>query len=170
MKVWFVDFQVRLLIQGCCTYTSLICGNDFPKLQNAFTPLLVNNIKMSSESVSKAVTWLSVATKTLTSLVTCYGRTYQSRKQCLCSFFDIRPGTSVKRLALHFHYKMQKNEEFKKNIKAKEVITTFCKLLSALDVESVPTAEVFRRAKFNRIDVVSDSFLSSPKPYFPQHT
>lgn len=86
-------------------------------------------------------------------------------------FFDIRPGTSVKRLALYFHYKMQKeNEECKKNIKAKEVITTFCKLLSALDVESVPTAEVFRRAKFNRIDVVSDSFLSSPKPYFPQHT
>ncbi|XP_017332295.1 tubulin epsilon and delta complex protein 1 [Ictalurus punctatus] len=52
---------------------------------------------------------------------------------------------------------MQKeNEECKKNIKAKEVITTFCKLLSALDVESVPTAEVFRRAKFNRIDVTQD--------------
>lgn len=63
----------------------------------------------------------------------------------------------------HFYYKMQKNnEERKKNVKAKEVITALCKFLSALDVESVPTAEVFRRAKFNKTDAVSDTFLSSP--------
>ncbi|XP_058256003.1 tubulin epsilon and delta complex protein 1 isoform X2 [Hemibagrus wyckioides] len=46
--------------------------------------------------------------------------------------------------------------ECKKNVKAKEVITTLCKFLSALDVESVPTAEVFRRAKFNKTDAAQD--------------
>ncbi|KAB5562562.1 hypothetical protein PHYPO_G00019290 [Pangasianodon hypophthalmus] len=51
---------------------------------------------------------------------------------------------------------MQKTNEQKKNVKAKEVITTLCKLLSALEVESVPAAEVFRRAKFNRTDAVQD--------------
>ncbi|KAK3537864.1 hypothetical protein QTP70_019834 [Hemibagrus guttatus] len=52
---------------------------------------------------------------------------------------------------------MQKNnEDCKKNVKAKEVITTLCKFLSALDVESVPTAEVFRRAKFNKTDAAQD--------------
>lgn len=54
------------------------------------------------------------------------------------------------------HYKMQKrSEECKKNVNVKDVITTLCKLLSALDVESVPTAEVFRKAKFNKTDAVS---------------
>ncbi|MCJ8737132.1 hypothetical protein PDJAM_G00020650 [Pangasius djambal] len=51
---------------------------------------------------------------------------------------------------------MQKTNEEKKNVKAKEVITTLCKFLSALEVESVPAAEVFRRAKFNRTDAVQD--------------
>ncbi|XP_062863827.1 tubulin epsilon and delta complex protein 1 [Trichomycterus rosablanca] len=43
-----------------------------------------------------------------------------------------------------------------KNVKVKEVIAALCKLLSALDVESVPTAESFRRAKFDKIDAVQD--------------
>lgn len=55
----------------------------------------------------------------------------------------------------------RKNEECKKNVKAKEVITTLCKFLSALDVDSVPTAEVFRRAKFNKADGVSDLFTQT---------
>lgn len=64
----------------------------------------------------------------------------------------------------------KKDEECSKNIKVKEVITVLCKCLSALDVESVPPAEVFRRAKFNKIEAVSDPGLSSPKPSFTQHT
>uniref|UniRef100_A0A8C1BFA9 Tubulin epsilon and delta complex 1 n=1 Tax=Cyprinus carpio carpio TaxID=630221 RepID=A0A8C1BFA9_CYPCA len=49
-----------------------------------------------------------------------------------------------------------------KSVKVKEVITSLCKLLSALSVESIPTAEAFRRAKFNRKDAAVDmwSFLS----------
>ncbi|XP_056333757.1 tubulin epsilon and delta complex protein 1 [Danio aesculapii] len=43
-----------------------------------------------------------------------------------------------------------------KSVKVKEVITSLCKLLSGLDVESIPTAETFRRAKFNRKDAVVD--------------
>lgn len=46
-----------------------------------------------------------------------------------------------------------------KNVKVKEVITALCKLLAALGVESVPTAEGFRKAKFNIADAVSDLFL-----------
>ncbi|KAF7704112.1 tubulin epsilon and delta complex protein 1 [Silurus meridionalis] len=48
------------------------------------------------------------------------------------------------------------NEERKKNIKVKEVITTLCTLLSALDVDLVPPAEVFRRAKFNKPDAAEE--------------
>ncbi|XP_036419601.1 tubulin epsilon and delta complex protein 1 [Colossoma macropomum] len=43
-----------------------------------------------------------------------------------------------------------------KNVKVREVITTLCKLLSALGVEAVPTAEAFRRAKFNKTDATQD--------------
>ncbi|XP_073683464.1 tubulin epsilon and delta complex protein 1 [Garra rufa] len=43
-----------------------------------------------------------------------------------------------------------------KSVKVKEVITSLCKLLSALGVESIPTAEAFRRAKFNRKDAALD--------------
>ncbi|XP_058606281.1 tubulin epsilon and delta complex protein 1 isoform X2 [Onychostoma macrolepis] len=43
-----------------------------------------------------------------------------------------------------------------KSVKVKEVITSLCKLLSALSVESIPTAEAFRRAKFNRKDAAVD--------------
>ncbi|XP_050989692.1 tubulin epsilon and delta complex protein 1 [Labeo rohita] len=43
-----------------------------------------------------------------------------------------------------------------KSVKVKEVITSLCKLLSALSVESIPTAEAFRRAKFNRKDATVD--------------
>ncbi|XP_016400082.1 uncharacterized protein C14orf80 homolog isoform X2 [Sinocyclocheilus rhinocerous] len=43
-----------------------------------------------------------------------------------------------------------------KNVKVKEVITSLCKLLSVLSVESIPTAEAFRRAKFNRKDAAVD--------------
>ncbi|KAL1258256.1 hypothetical protein QQF64_011500 [Cirrhinus molitorella] len=43
-----------------------------------------------------------------------------------------------------------------KSVKVKEVITSLCKLLSALSVESIPTAEAFRRAKFNRKDAALD--------------
>ncbi|XP_005158802.1 tubulin epsilon and delta complex protein 1 isoform X2 [Danio rerio] len=43
-----------------------------------------------------------------------------------------------------------------KSVKVKEVITSLCKLLSGLNVESIPTAETFRRAKFNRKDAVVD--------------
>ncbi|XP_016323393.1 uncharacterized protein C14orf80 homolog isoform X2 [Sinocyclocheilus anshuiensis] len=42
------------------------------------------------------------------------------------------------------------------NVKVKEVITSLCKLLSVLSVESIPTAEAFRRAKFNRKDAAVD--------------
>ncbi|KAK9960143.1 hypothetical protein ABG768_010218 [Culter alburnus] len=50
-----------------------------------------------------------------------------------------------------------------KSVKVKEVITSLCKLLSGLSVESIPTAEAFRRAKFNRKDAALDmwSLLSS---------
>ncbi|XP_067311424.1 tubulin epsilon and delta complex protein 1 [Pseudorasbora parva] len=50
-----------------------------------------------------------------------------------------------------------------KSVKVKEVITSLCKLLSGLNVESIPTAEAFRRAKFNRKDSALDmwSLLSS---------
>lgn len=41
-----------------------------------------------------------------------------------------------------------------RSVKVKEVITSLCRLLSGLNVESIPTAEVFRRAKFNRKDAV----------------
>ncbi|XP_027015865.1 tubulin epsilon and delta complex protein 1 isoform X2 [Tachysurus fulvidraco] len=44
----------------------------------------------------------------------------------------------------------KKKEECKQNVKAKEVIRTLCEFLSVLNVESVPTPEVFRRAKFNK--------------------
>ncbi|XP_066515650.1 tubulin epsilon and delta complex protein 1 isoform X2 [Hoplias malabaricus] len=47
---------------------------------------------------------------------------------------------------------MQREE----NVKAREVITALCRLLSTLGVESVPTAEVFRRAKFNKNEVTQD--------------
>ncbi|XP_072546005.1 tubulin epsilon and delta complex protein 1 isoform X2 [Salminus brasiliensis] len=43
-----------------------------------------------------------------------------------------------------------------KNVKVKEVITSLCKLMSALDVASVPSAEAFRRAKFNKTDAAQD--------------
>ncbi|XP_059375163.1 tubulin epsilon and delta complex protein 1 isoform X2 [Carassius carassius] len=43
-----------------------------------------------------------------------------------------------------------------KSVKVKEVITSLCKLLSVLSVESMPTAEAFRRAKFNRKDATVD--------------
>ncbi|XP_016140425.1 uncharacterized protein C14orf80 homolog isoform X2 [Sinocyclocheilus grahami] len=43
-----------------------------------------------------------------------------------------------------------------KNVKVKEVITSLCKLLAVLSVESIPTAEAFRRAKFNRKDAAVD--------------
>ncbi|XP_059376592.1 tubulin epsilon and delta complex protein 1-like [Carassius carassius] len=43
-----------------------------------------------------------------------------------------------------------------KSVKVKEVISSLCKLLSALSVESIPTAEAFRRAKFNRKDAAVD--------------
>ncbi|ROL53587.1 hypothetical protein DPX16_4359 [Anabarilius grahami] len=43
-----------------------------------------------------------------------------------------------------------------KSVKVKEVITSLCKLLSGLSVESIPTAEAFRRAKFNRKDAALD--------------
>uniref|UniRef100_A0A8C2AAS2 Si:dkey-84k17.2 n=1 Tax=Cyprinus carpio TaxID=7962 RepID=A0A8C2AAS2_CYPCA len=43
-----------------------------------------------------------------------------------------------------------------KSVKVKEVITSLCKLLSVLSVESIPTAEAFRRAKFNRKDAAED--------------
>lgn len=45
-----------------------------------------------------------------------------------------------------------------KNVKIKDVISALCKLLSVLDVESVPTAESFRRAKFNKTNAVSVLF------------
>ncbi|XP_060789543.1 tubulin epsilon and delta complex protein 1 isoform X2 [Neoarius graeffei] len=78
----------------------------------------------------------------------CYGRTNQE----FCVFL-----TNALALTLHFHFKMQKkDEECSKNIKVKEVITVLCKCLSVLDVESVPPAEVFRRAKFNKIEAVQD--------------
>lgn len=50
-----------------------------------------------------------------------------------------------------------------KSVKVKEVITSLCRLLSGLNVESIPTAEAFRRAKFNRKDAAVDmwSLLSS---------
>ncbi|KAM9466058.1 tubulin epsilon and delta complex protein 1 [Clarias gariepinus] len=48
------------------------------------------------------------------------------------------------------------SEESKRNVKAKEVITALCRFLSALGVEAVPTAEVFRRAKFNRTEAAPD--------------
>ncbi|XP_063080143.1 tubulin epsilon and delta complex protein 1 [Engraulis encrasicolus] len=41
-----------------------------------------------------------------------------------------------------------------KSIKAKEVIEALIKFMSALEVEYVPCAETFRRAKFNKQDVV----------------
>lgn len=53
----------------------------------------------------------------------------------------------------------KKKEECKQNVKAKEVIRTLCEFLSVLNVESVPTPEVFRRAKFNKTHAVSESFL-----------
>ncbi|KAK7153218.1 hypothetical protein R3I93_011193 [Phoxinus phoxinus] len=43
-----------------------------------------------------------------------------------------------------------------KSVKVKEVITSLCKLLSGLSIESIPTAEAFRRAKFNREDAALD--------------
>ncbi|XP_017564281.1 tubulin epsilon and delta complex protein 1 [Pygocentrus nattereri] len=43
-----------------------------------------------------------------------------------------------------------------KNVKVREVITALCKLLSALGVKAVPTAEAFRRAKFNKTDATQD--------------
>lgn len=60
----------------------------------------------------------------------------------------------------------KKNEERKNYVKIKEVITALCKLLSALGVESVPNAEVFRRAKFNKTDAVSSPWL--PETYYLQ--
>ncbi|XP_067099823.1 tubulin epsilon and delta complex protein 1 [Osmerus mordax] len=38
----------------------------------------------------------------------------------------------------------------KKNVKVKEVIESLCRLLSVLEVDSIPSAETFRRAKFNK--------------------
>ncbi|XP_055028435.2 tubulin epsilon and delta complex protein 1 isoform X1 [Misgurnus anguillicaudatus] len=43
-----------------------------------------------------------------------------------------------------------------KSVKVKEVIASLCKLLSGLSVESIPTADAFRRAKFNRKDAAVD--------------
>ncbi|TRY90378.1 hypothetical protein DNTS_009341 [Danionella cerebrum] len=43
-----------------------------------------------------------------------------------------------------------------KSVKVKQVITSLCKLLSGLNVESRLTAETFRRAKFNKKDAVVD--------------
>ncbi|KAL4623845.1 hypothetical protein GN956_G18763 [Arapaima gigas] len=43
-----------------------------------------------------------------------------------------------------------------KSVKVKEVIESLCKLLCALGVDSVPGAETFRRAKFNKADAVPD--------------
>ncbi|XP_030643288.1 tubulin epsilon and delta complex protein 1 [Chanos chanos] len=50
-----------------------------------------------------------------------------------------------------------------KSVKVKEVITALCKLLSALGIDSVPSAESFRRAKFNQADVTEElwKFLHS---------
>ncbi|XP_029114110.1 tubulin epsilon and delta complex protein 1 isoform X1 [Scleropages formosus] len=43
-----------------------------------------------------------------------------------------------------------------RSVKVKEVIESLCKLLCALGVDSVPGAETFRRAKFNKADAVAD--------------
>ncbi|XP_023681099.1 tubulin epsilon and delta complex protein 1 [Paramormyrops kingsleyae] len=43
-----------------------------------------------------------------------------------------------------------------KSLKVKEVIESLCKLLCALGVQSVPGAETFRRAKFNKPDAVPE--------------
>ncbi|KAG7465785.1 hypothetical protein MATL_G00157390 [Megalops atlanticus] len=43
-----------------------------------------------------------------------------------------------------------------KSVKVKEVIESLCKLLSALGIDSVPGADTFRRAKFNKEDAVDD--------------
>ncbi|KAJ8291198.1 hypothetical protein GJAV_G00022520 [Gymnothorax javanicus] len=43
-----------------------------------------------------------------------------------------------------------------KSVKIKEVIESFCKLLSALGVEFVPNTDTFRRAKYNKGDAVDD--------------
>ncbi|XP_026869828.2 tubulin epsilon and delta complex protein 1 [Electrophorus electricus] len=43
-----------------------------------------------------------------------------------------------------------------KNVKVKEVITTLLKLLSAVGIGPVPTAETFRRAKFNKTEAAQD--------------
>ncbi|XP_036398084.1 tubulin epsilon and delta complex protein 1 [Megalops cyprinoides] len=43
-----------------------------------------------------------------------------------------------------------------KSVKVKEVIESLCKLLSALEIDSVPGADTFRRAKFNKEDAVDD--------------
>ncbi|KAI7804547.1 tubulin epsilon and delta complex protein 1 [Triplophysa rosa] len=50
-----------------------------------------------------------------------------------------------------------------RSVKVKEVITALCRLLLGLNVKTIPTAEAFRRAKFNRKDAVVDmwSLLSS---------
>ncbi|KAJ7990857.1 hypothetical protein DPEC_G00291260 [Dallia pectoralis] len=45
-----------------------------------------------------------------------------------------------------------------KSVKAKEVIESLCKLLSSLGVECVPSAETFRRAKFNKDEDVVVEF------------
>ena len=48
----------------------------------------------------------------------------------------------------------------KKNVKVKEVIESLCRLLSVLDVDSIPSAETFRRAKFNKGEEAVSLFLA----------
>lgn len=67
-----------------------------------------------------------------------------------------------------FQHTTRRKMQREKSVKVKEVITSLCKLLSGLSVESIPTAEAFRRAKFNREDSVratrvAISFISSQK-------
>lgn len=55
---------------------------------------------------------------------------------------------------------LQEKMQREKSVKVKEVIASLCKLLSGLGVESIPTAEAFRRAKFNRKDAVRSTWVA----------
>ncbi|XP_051502657.1 tubulin epsilon and delta complex protein 1-like isoform X1 [Myxocyprinus asiaticus] len=46
-----------------------------------------------------------------------------------------------------------------KSVNVKEVIASLCRILSGLSVESIPTADAFRRAKFNKQDAAMDMWI-----------